>query len=181
MPARRRPPVCTPQPCDTCPVSVRISAARIDLAGLDALEPSWEDWYRHHREVSEYPECWNDPEASWASRLDWYRRLLGRGAAYLTASDDDGTLVGYAVIAEDDTGADQAGLAEVVTLAVTADRRSAGVGHALLRAAEDLAHDHGFDTVKVTVVARNSRARDFYESCGYALGEHVLYRSLPTG
>lgn len=163
-------------------MAIHISGARTDLEGLDALKPAWEDWHRHHRAVSELPQCWGEPEASWGTRLDWYRRLIADGACYLTAGDDDGALIGYAVVVSDGGRDDQAdgeeGIAEVVTLAVRANRRSAGVGRALLRAAEDLARDRGLDTMRIAVVARNSRAQGFYESCGYAVGEHVLYRSL---
>jgi GNAT superfamily N-acetyltransferase len=65
-----------------------------------------------------------------------------------------------------------------VTLVVTSGGRAAGVGRALLTAAEQLAREHGVDTVKVAVMGGNARAREFYEKNGYALAEHVLYRRL---
>jgi ribosomal protein S18 acetylase RimI-like enzyme len=78
----------------------------------------------------------------------------------------------------DDTFATERGTAEVVTLVVTAQQRSAGVGRALLLAAEGVARDRGCDTIKVAVMAGNERAQAFYEGGGYAVAEHVLYRSL---
>ena len=51
----------------------------------------------------------------------------------------------------DDTFEVGGGIAEVVTLVVTQDQRSTGVGQALLAAAEDIARDRGFDTVKIAV------------------------------
>jgi len=168
--------------CDTRGVAVHISAARDDLKGLEALAPLWAAWHRHHRELSEHPECWDDLDTSWLTRLDWYQGLLLEGASYVTATDDEGAVVGYAMLVVHDSRDDRVdvekGIAEVATLVVTSDRRSAGVGRALLRAAEGIALDRGYDTVKVAVVSRNRRAQDFYEACGYALGEHVLYRSL---
>jgi GNAT superfamily N-acetyltransferase len=159
-----------------------ISASRTDVDGLGALAPLWAELHQHHRDVSEYPALVPDPERSWAHRLDWYRRLLAGGASYVTASDDEGRLIGYAVVAfesgPDDTFAVEGGTAEVVSLVVTRDRRSAGVGRALLRAAEGLARDHGFDTIKVAVMTGNTRAQSFYEASGYAAVEHVLYRRL---
>ena len=80
----------------------------------------------------------------------------------------------------DDTFEVMGGVAEVVSLAVTQDRRSAGVGRALLAAAERIARDHGFDTVKIAVMSGNARALAFYETNGYSVGEHVLYRRLDT-
>jgi hypothetical protein len=71
-----------------------------------------------------------DLDSSWASRLDWYRRLLAQGASYVAAADRDGRLIGNAVVAldegPDDTFEVNGGVAEVVTLVVTRDQRSAG-------------------------------------------------------
>lgn len=58
----------------------------------------------------------------------------------------------------DDTFDVTGGMAEVVTLIVSRDQRSAGLGGALLAAAEDIARSHGFDTVKVAVMDGNGRA-----------------------
>jgi ribosomal protein S18 acetylase RimI-like enzyme len=159
-----------------------ISARRTDVEGLRALAALWAELHQHHREVSTYPALVADPELSWERRLHWYTRLLADGASYLTASDDEGRVLGYAVIAlesgPDETFAVEGGIAEVISLVVTRDRRSAGVGRALLRAAEGIARDEGFDTIKVAVMAGNARAQTFYEARGYATAELVLYRRL---
>ena len=163
-------------------MAVSISAPLTDSEGLAELAPLWHQLHRHHRDVSEYQPLVGDLGSSWASRLRRYRRLLGEGASYITATDHDGHLVGYAMVAveegPDDTFDIQGGIAEVVTLVVAGDWRSGGVGRALLSAAEQVARDHGFDTVKTAVMSGNDRARKFYEACGYAVTEHVLYRRL---
>lgn len=159
-----------------------ISNPRTDPEGLNDLAPLWAELHQHHREAADYPALVEDLDSSWASRLRWYRRLLTRGASYVTASDDEGRLLGYAMVAfeegPDDTFEVMGGIAEVVTLIVTRGRRSHGVGRALLAAAERLATGRGFDTVKVAVMSGNVRAQDFYEACGYSAGEQVLYRRL---
>jgi ribosomal protein S18 acetylase RimI-like enzyme len=163
-------------------VAVSISAPLTDPEGLAELWPLWQELHRHHRHVSDYQPRVGDLESSWASRLRWYRRLLGDGASYMTATDDDGHLVGYAMVAveegRDDTFDIQGGIAEVVTLVVAGEHRSGGVGRALLSAAEKVARDHGFDTVKIAMMSGNDRAQKFYEASGYAVAEHVLYRRL---
>jgi ribosomal protein S18 acetylase RimI-like enzyme len=162
-----------------------VSAARTDVDGLGALAPLWVELHRHHREVSPYPALVADAEVSWSRRLHWYRRLLAEGASYLTATDDAGRLIGYAMVAlesgPDETFAVEGGIAEVVSLVVTRDQRSAGLGRALLRAAEGIARDRGFDTIKIAVMAGNTRAQAFYETNGYSAVEHVLYRRLRPG
>jgi GNAT superfamily N-acetyltransferase len=163
-------------------VADHISNPRTDPDGLNDLAPLWAELHRHHRDAADYPALVDDLDSSWASRLRWYRRLLTHGATYVTASDDEGQLIGYAMVAfedgPDDTFEVTGGIAEVVTLIVTRSRRSHGDGRALLAAAERLATRHGFDTVKVAVMSGNARAQDFYEACGYSAGEHVLYRRL---
>jgi GNAT superfamily N-acetyltransferase len=150
--------------------------------GLDQLAPLWTELHEHHRDVSDYRALVEDVELSWTRRRDWYRRLLATGGSYLTARDDEARLIGYAVVAlergEDDTFEVQGGTAEVVTLVVSRGHRSSGVGGALLRAAEALAREQGMDTVKIAVMSGNGRARDFYETNGYSLGELVLYRRI---
>ena len=163
-------------------MTVLISAPRTDPEGLDEFMSLWEELHRHHRDVSDYEPLVRDFGLSWQSRLRLYRRLLAAGASYVTASDDHGRVIGYAMVAveagPDDTFDVHGGIAELVTLVVAAGHRSAGVGQALLRAAEKVARDHGFDTVKIAVMSGNDRAQRFYESNGYSVAERVLYRRL---
>ncbi len=159
-----------------------ISPPSTDPAGLEQLAPLWQELHRHHREVSDYTALVEDLAVSWERRLRWYRRLLGDGAAYLTASDDGGRLIGYAVVmlerVPDDTFESAQGVAEVATLVVAEAHRSSGLGQRLLHAAERLARRNGFDVMKIYVMAGNRRAHAFYEMAGYAVGEYVLYRQL---
>jgi ribosomal protein S18 acetylase RimI-like enzyme len=123
-----------------------------------------------------------DVDVSWTRRLDWYRRLVTSGASYVTATDDHGRLIGYAMLAvedgPDDTFDVEVGTAELITLVVARDRRSTGVGRKLLDAAEDIARDRGLETLKIAVMHGNTRALDFYEARGYSIAEDVLCRRL---
>jgi ribosomal protein S18 acetylase RimI-like enzyme len=80
----------------------------------------------------------------------------------------------------DDTFEVRGGIAEVVTLVVARDKRSSGLGRALLAAAEAIARDRGYDTVKIAVMSGNVRAQSFYKAVGYSVAEHVLFRRLDT-
>ncbi len=163
-------------------MAVHISNPRTDVDGLAELAPLWEELHRHHRDVSEYQGLVQDVGSSWARRLHCYRRLLAEGVSYVTAMDGDGRLIGYTIVGvadgPDDTFDVSGGIAEVVTLVVTDGQRSLGVGRALLDAAEGIARGHGFDTVKIAVMSGNTRAQKFYETNGYSVAEHVLYRRL---
>jgi GNAT superfamily N-acetyltransferase len=148
------------------------------------LAPLWAELHRHHLEVSEYRALVEDPASSWARRLRWYRQLLAEGGSYVTAEDQRGRAIGYAMVAvesgPDDTFEVTGGIAEVVTLIVARDRRSSGLGRALLAAAEGIARDRGYDTVKIAVMSGNERAQSFYTAVGYSVAEHVLLRRLGT-
>jgi GNAT superfamily N-acetyltransferase len=167
---------------DTRGMPEDISAPRTDPAGLDELEPLWIELHSHHRAVSDYQALVKDLVVSWERRLRWYRRLLEQGGSYITARDRNGDVVGYAMVAAeeepDDTFESEGGVAEIVTLVVAEGHRSAGVGRALLQAAEQAARDRGADTVKIAVMAGNRRAAAFYETGGYSVAEHVLYRRI---
>lgn len=163
-------------------MAIQVSDPRSDVEGLTDLAPLWEQLHRHHQDVAEYQGLVGDVVLSWMRRLDWYRRLLAEGAVYVTATDDSGQLVGYAMVAleagPDDTFDATGGIAEVVTLIVGRSHRSLGVGRALLGAAERIARERGFDMVKIAVMSGNRRAQEFYEANGYSLAEHILYRRL---
>jgi GNAT superfamily N-acetyltransferase len=163
-------------------MAVQIGSPRTDVDGLDELKALWLELHRHHLEVSELENLVAEPGLSWARRRDWYRRLLAAGGSYLIATDPPAQPIGYAMIAvehgPDDTFEVSGGTVEVVTLIVAPARRAAGVGRALLLAAEDFARARGFDTMKIAVMSGNARARQFYEANGYRLGEQVLYRRL---
>lgn len=102
----------------------------------------------------------------------------------MTAENHRGRVIGYAMVATedgpDDTFQVRGGIAEVATLIVARSNRSSGLGRALLVAAENIARDRGYDTVKIAVMSGNVRAQSFYEAAGYSIAEHVLLRRLDT-
>ena len=163
-------------------MAAHLSGPRTDEEGLGDLGPLWAELHSHPRGVSQYRRLVEDPVSSWERRLRWYTRLLAQGATYVTATDNRRRLVGYVMVAletgPDDTFEVEGGIAEVVTLIVTREQRSTGVGAALLQAGEAIARSRGFDTVKIAVMRGNPRAQGFYEAHGYSVGEDILYRRL---
>jgi [ribosomal protein S18]-alanine N-acetyltransferase len=80
---------------------------------------------------------------------------------YLVA-EEDGLVIGYAGLLAAGQQAD------VVTLAVTAGRQSAGIGAALLAALLDEARRRGCTEVFLEVRVDNQRAQQLYRSRGFA-------------
>ncbi|MBX3471176.1 MAG: GNAT family N-acetyltransferase [Planctomycetes bacterium] len=67
----------------------------------------------------------------------------------------------------------------VAELGVAPGRRRAGLGRALMRAAEALARELGLSRVELDVRAWNVGARAFYEALGYAPAQLRLGRAVP--
>jgi GNAT superfamily N-acetyltransferase len=70
--------------------------------------------------------------------------------------------------------------AEIAGLVVDEARRGAGVGHALMAAAERWATDRGYDEVTLRSNVAREHAHRFYQSLGYAItkSSHVFRKAL---
>jgi ribosomal protein S18 acetylase RimI-like enzyme len=106
------------------------------------------------------------PDALMAERTESYFRQTTEDLvdSTLVAIDDDGSVLGVALIHQD----------ELFQLAVAQVARGRGVGQALVSAAEErIGAD--FDRAELAVVSANAVARRLYERCGWTdLGEVVL-------
>jgi ribosomal protein S18 acetylase RimI-like enzyme len=105
------------------------------------------------------------PDALMAERTEAYFLQTAADVVDTTllAVDDEGTVLGVALVHED----------ELFQLAVAPDARRRGIGQALVKAAEELiGADH--DRAELAVVSANIPARRLYERCGWTdLGEIV--------
>jgi ribosomal protein S18 acetylase RimI-like enzyme len=105
------------------------------------------------------------PDALMAERTEPYFTQTAEDLvdSTLVAVDDDGVVLGVALIHED----------ELFQLAVAEDARRRGVGQALVTAAEERI-SVGYDRAELAVVSANTAGRRLYERCGWTdLGEIV--------
>ena len=110
--------------------------------------------------VALWQECgltrpWNDPYA------DFTRAVEGTSSAVLGTYDDDGALVGTAMVGVDGHRG------WVYYVASAPNRRSEGIGRALMAAAERWVEARGMPKVHVMVRRSNTAVVGFYESLGY--------------
>lgn len=68
----------------------------------------------------------------------------------------------------------------IENLYVRPERRSEGIGSALLEAAEDALTDQGLDAITLEVMAQNDGARRFYRRAGYEIRRVELEKPLGT-
>ena len=89
-------------------------------------------------------------------------------AATVDGTMDEDAFVGFVTFSVDDGGYEMdASRGSVENLYVRPASRGDGVGAALLSAAEDALASRGVDVVSLEVLARNDRAREFYDREGY--------------
>jgi ribosomal protein S18 acetylase RimI-like enzyme len=123
---------------------------------------------------------WRDPEkmrAAMRGFLEEDAERAGERSAVFVAEDEHGELLGAVTVGHhvNFTGEVEAYIGE---LAVRADREGAGVGQALVRAAEKWARAHGYGLLVLETGAANTRARAFYARLGYREESVKLARVL---
>jgi ribosomal protein S18 acetylase RimI-like enzyme len=122
---------------------------------------------------------------------EWFRAELAAGESTILVAeaDADGQAApmpaGYLVLRVVDRPENPflraRRLARVDQIAVHASHRRAGVGRALLRAAEALAREARCSEIELVVRSLNAAAERFYEHLGYRPVEQVMARPLPPG
>lgn len=96
---------------------------------------------------------------AWTAAMFWNE--LANGHHYVVASEDDGTILGYAGIAVGQ------GEAWINNIAVRRDAQRRGIGRALLNALLDEARRHGVRQVLLEVASENVAAQHLYGSYGF--------------
>lgn len=151
------------------------------LAELDAVEPLWNALQEHHSRIT--PELGpHTPKReladAWRLRRSKYERWLADPETFFVIAEDAGGPVGYAFVtigpgyASWGTGER---LAELETLSVLPDRRSTGVGAALIEAVWNRLEEKGVDDMAITTTKTNEDAHRFYERQGFRQGFVVYY------
>lgn len=98
----------------------------------------------------------------WGEAMFW-GDLAADDRALFAATDDEGSLLGYADLAL------AAGEAEILNIAVRSSHQGRGIGHALLQAMLARAADAGAHRVLLEVREGNDVARSLYERNGFTV------------
>jgi ribosomal protein S18 acetylase RimI-like enzyme len=145
---------------------------------VDELRPLWLQLHHHHGRVSRV-QPFVDDETSWTVRRRSYHDTFDGGGFALVA-EQDGRVVGYAMVRIHDGPDDSWALAdrygEVWTLVVDEAARGAGIGSALLDAVDAALAERGITDLLIGVMEGNDDARRLYERRGLVPGWLQLYR-----
>jgi ribosomal protein S18 acetylase RimI-like enzyme len=153
-------------------------ASKISRAGaeaLDDLRPLWLALHHHHQAVGgERLGPYVDDDTSWAARRLLYQGFFA-GGGFAMLAEQDGRLVGYAMVAIktseetelDDTWVSGDTVAEIETLVVLPAARGDGVGSALLDAVDAELAERGIEDVLIAAFVTNVDAIRLYERRGF--------------
>jgi len=152
---------------------------------IDAVEPMWNALQEHHVQIT--PEL--DPRTpgrdladAWRMRRSKYVRWLEDPETFFVLAEDESGPIGYAFVtvgpgyASWQTG-DRAAVLE--TLSVLPDRRSTGVGEALIEAAWERLGELDIGDMAITTTKTNVDAHRFYERLGFRPGFIVYHGKRP--
>jgi RimJ/RimL family protein N-acetyltransferase len=150
------------------------------LEDLDELLEIYLSSARHH--VGLDPEHYREPVPEAAEeRLRGIIEDNGRMSGYLAAAIE-GRVVGSVSIVLLPPTSDGSMMAAVPTaeigIAVLDDARDAGVGTALMAAAEEWAADRGVRVILLDMSSRNAAAQRFYERLGYQVSGLYLRKAI---
>jgi GNAT superfamily N-acetyltransferase len=134
-----------------------VRAARTDEA--EAIVPLYEWLFAPPGSV---PAAWDERRASVALR----QAIESHDCAVLVAEADDGALIGFITGYQDLHSVRYGYRAWVEDLAVDPERRSQGVGKALLDAAKDWARERGATHLELDSALARTDAHRFYEREG---------------
>jgi ribosomal protein S18 acetylase RimI-like enzyme len=153
-----------------------------DLSRVDEVGPLFVAMHEHHRAVGPAILPYRSGAEAWARRRRHYVSLLESGRGRLLLAEEDGRVVGYAmvsVIGGQATLVTGDRMAELETLSVADEQRGRGVGGALMDAAYDVMRELGIDNVMLYVMDGNEGATRFYERLGFEPYLHVMLGRVP--
>lgn len=149
-------------------------------ADLALLGPLWLSLHHHHQAVSDFDGFLTDDATSWQRRHAHYASLVGEDQAVVLLARDEHGPAGYALARlihePDNTFNTRSPYAELETLSVREDARSAGIGTLLLDRLDEVLAERGIVDMVVSVLVDNSEAPRFYRRRGLVPVETYLWR-----
>ena len=122
-------------------------------------------------------------EEAWERRRPHYEALLESGRGHLLLAEEDGRVIGYAMVSEiggQATLATGDRMAELETLSVAEGERGHGVGRALMDAAYAVMRELGATELMLYVIEGNDGAVRFYERLGLRPYLRVMLGPVPS-
>jgi ribosomal protein S18 acetylase RimI-like enzyme len=158
---------------------------RGDVSRVDEVGPLFQAMHEHHRGGSPRAakvQPFRSGELAWERRRPHYVSLLESGRGHLLLAEEDGRVIGYAmvsVIGGQATLTTGDRMAELETLSVAEGERGRGVGRALMDAAYAVMRELGISELMLYVMDGNEGAARFYERLGMQPYLHVMLGRVP--
>ena len=104
--------------------------------------------------------------------------MFAEGGQHVLVAVEDERVVGTSTVLIRHLLTSDAPVARLTSVVVAEDRRSLGIGQALVERSEELARDAGCDRMEVTSGTHRDRAHRFYERLGYEERPQRFTKSL---
>jgi ribosomal protein S18 acetylase RimI-like enzyme len=156
-----------------------MSGRLANLEDLDRVRPVWQSPHRHHGAIGSTP-LQSDLDLSWSIRRAACAEAVGSGDGFVLVVEAADLIVGYVAVVRrgpDDAFPVGARWAEVYSLAVLPEWRSAGIGSMLIVDAEERLAAMEIVDVSMAAMVENTAAVAFYRARGFVAREVVLWRS----
>jgi ribosomal protein S18 acetylase RimI-like enzyme len=158
---------------------------RGDVSRVDEIGPLFQAMHEHHRAgepAAARVRPFRPPGHAWERRRRHYVGLLESGRGHLLLAEEDGRVIGYAMVSEiggQATLVTGDRMAELETLSVAEGERGHGVGSALMDAAYAVIRELGISELMLYVMDGNAGATRFYERLGLEPYLHVMLGRVP--
>ncbi len=145
-----------------------IRLARLD--DLDALAPLFDAYRRFYEQPGDV-----------ALASAFLHDRLERGQSTILVAEADGQLLGFCQLYPTWCSVAAARIFVLYDLFVDADARRAGVGRALMLAAQRFGREAGAVRLDLSTARTNAKAQALYESLGWRRDDTYLVYNLPLG
>lgn len=171
-------------------IQIGVTLALAGANRLDAVEDLWLALFDHQQSVMTVPLPVISRDQTWARRRAAYQSLLADTDSFLLLALRADNPIGYAMVhvraGFDDTWDTSSRIAELESLAVLPDTRGTGLGPLLLDVVDDHLVGLGVTDMRLSVMAGNDSAHDFYLKRGFVdtltvMGRHQLPRTPQCG
>lgn len=141
---------------------------------VDPIVALWIDLVREQQDYGTVLEA----EGNRPVARRWTAELIAHDG--LQVAERDGDIIGFASYEREFGRFDRRVTTGIIhNLMVREGERGAGIGAALLEAAESALADRGVERVRLETMAENEDAARFYQNRGYSIHRHTYVRTVP--
>jgi GNAT superfamily N-acetyltransferase len=154
---------------------------RADESHLEAIGVLWWEFLQFHQDIERV--FITDENSIAGFKSDHLRPHMTSEDGLVLVALDKGTVVGFSIseIRRARPGLQRAPYGYIDTMAVTADRRRAGIGEGMFGQITEWIQAKGVQRIEIGTDARNAGANAFWKKMGFTVYHHEMYTTIQPG